>query len=167
MKPDIITIIGKSNSGKTTLIEKLISTLAQKGYKIGSVKHAHHGFEIDTPGKDSWRHKNAGASATLVISPDQTALIKDDKTDDLKRMYTYLPDVDMILAEGFKSFDLPKIEIFRKDGEHKTPIALNDDLLIAFVTDTDHTPPVPIFDLDNINGIVNFLETNYLIRTTP
>lgn len=162
MKPEIITIIGKSNSGKTTLMEKLIAALSQKGYKIGSVKHAHDGFEMDKKGKDSWRHKHAGASSTLVISPGKIALIKDEDEDHIQKMRTHLSDMDIILAEGFKSLNLPKIEIFRKDGGHKTPIALDNDLLIAFITDTDHTSQAPVFSPDNIPEIAAFLENRYL-----
>lgn len=165
MKPEIITIVGKSNSGKTTLMEKLITALAQKGYKVGSVKHAHDGFEMDQKGKDSWRHKHAGASATLVIAPGQTAMIKDDDTDHVQKMRTYLHDMDIILAEGFKSLDLPKIEIFRKDGGHKEPVALNSRFLIAFVTDTaGFKPSVPVFTPDDIQGLTTFVERQYLTK---
>lgn len=145
-------------------MEKLITVLSQKGYKIGSVKHAHEGFEMDKKGKDSWRHKHAGASATLVIAPGKTALIKDDDTDHIKRICTHLSDMDLVLAEGFKSLDLPKIEVFRKDGGHKTPLALNNAFLIAFVTDTGHAPKVPVFMPDDIPGIAAFLETRYLTQ---
>lgn len=145
-------------------MEKLIAVLSQKGYKIGSVKHAHDGFEMDKEGKDSWRHKHAGASATLVIAPGKTALIKDDDDDPIKKIQKHLCDMDIILAEGFKSLNLPKIEIFRKDSGHKTPIALNNNLLIAFVTDTEYAPQVPVFTPDDISGIAAFLENRYLTK---
>jgi molybdopterin-guanine dinucleotide biosynthesis protein B len=162
MKTKIIAIVGKSNSGKTTLLEKLVAELTRRGYRIGTAKHAHHGFEMDTKGKDSWRHRNAGASATLVISEDKVALIKNDKKSYLEKMESYLSDNDIILAEGFKRQNLPKIEIFRIQGIHKSPLCMEDENLIAFVTDSDHTPNVPIFGLEDTGGLADFIEFKFL-----
>jgi len=162
MKTNIITIVGKSNSGKTTLLEKLIAHLTDKGYKIGSVKHAHDGFEMDKKGKDSWRHKKAGAAATLVITDNKIAMVKDDTTGYIEKMCTYLSDMDIILAEGFKKQALPKIEIFRTGGEHKHPFCMADENLIAFVTDSDHDLNVPVFGLEDIREIAEFIEHNFL-----
>lgn len=164
MKTKIITIVGKSNSGKTTLLEKLIARLAQRGYRIGSVKHAHDGFEMDKEGKDSWRHRKAGAVATLVISESNIAMVKDDKTSYIEKMNTYLSDMDLIMAEGFKNQNLPKIEIFRIKSVHKNPLCLADENLVAFVTDSDHSPDVPVFGLEDIGEIADFIELNFLRR---
>ncbi|MCD4678508.1 MAG: molybdopterin-guanine dinucleotide biosynthesis protein B [Desulfobacula sp.] len=166
MMTKIITIVGKSNSGKTTLLEKLIARLTQRGYKIGSVKHAHDGFEMDKEGKDSWRHKKAGAKATLVISEDKIALVKDDKTSYLEKMRSYLEDMDIILAEGFKKQHLPKIEIFRTESVHKNPLCMEDKNLIAFVTNSGYKPDVPLFGLEDIKGIANFIESGFLKKIT-
>ena len=162
MKTKIITIVGKSNSGKTTLLEKLIALLTQRGYRIGSVKHAHDGFEMDKEGKDSWRHKKAGARSTLVISENKIALVKDDKTDYIEKMSAYLSDMDIILAEGFKKQNLPKIEVFRTESMHKNPLCMEDENLIAFVTDSGYKPDVPVFGLEDITGIAAFIELNFL-----
>jgi molybdopterin-guanine dinucleotide biosynthesis adapter protein len=162
MKPEIITIVGKSNSGKTTLLEKLITNLTQKGYKIGSVKHAHDGFEMDKEGKDSWRHKKAGAASTLVISQDKIAMIKNDNTSYLEKMQAYLADNDIILAEGFKKQNFPKIEIFRTQSVHKEPLCPDDKNLIAFVTNSDYKPDVPVFGLEDIVELSEFIELNFL-----
>lgn len=162
MKTKIITIVGKSNSGKTTLLEKVIALLTDKGYKIGSVKHAHDGFEMDKEGKDSWRHRKAGAGATLVISKDKIAMVKDDATSYIEKMQFYLSDMDIILAEGFKKQALPKIEVFRTDSGHNEPLCMADKNLIAFVTDSNYKPDVPIFGLEDINNIVDFIEFNFL-----
>jgi len=162
MKKKIITIVGKSNSGKTTLLEKVIALLTDKGYKIGSVKHAHDGFEMDKEGKDSWRHRKAGAGATLVISKNKVAMVKDDSTSYIEKMQSYLSDMDIILAEGFKKQALPKIEIFRTDSGHNEPLCMADKDLIAFVTDSNYKPDVPIFGLEDINNIVDFIEFNFL-----
>jgi len=162
MRPQIISIAGKSNSGKTTLLEKLIFELNSRGHKIGSVKHTHDGFDFDKKGKDSWRHKKAGAAATLVITDTKIALVKDDASSYIEKMQTFLGDTDLILAEGFKKQPLAKIEIFRTDSDHKEPMCLNDPDLIAFVTDAEYRPSVPVFRLNDIHGIASFIEKNYL-----
>ncbi len=117
---------------------------------------------MDKKGKDSWRHRYAGAAATLVVSPGQAALIKDDNAADLEKIRTYLPDMDIVLAEGFKSLDLPKIEVFRKNAGHNTPLCMNNNHLIAFVTDTSYKPDVPLFGLDDSHAIADFIERTYL-----
>lgn len=162
MKPEIITIVGKSNSGKTTLVEKIISQLTGRGYKIGSVKHAHDGFEIDKEGKDSWRHRKAGAASTLVVTKDRVAIIKDDRTGFKEKMASYLSDMDIIIAEGFKKQNLPKIEVFRTQSVHKNPLCMADENLIAFVTDSDHRPDVPVYGLEDIMEIADFIEKKFL-----
>ena len=162
MKPKIITIVGKSNSGKTTFLEKLIAHLTDKGYKIGSVKHAHDGFEMDKEGKDSWRHRKAGASSTLVVTQNKVAMVKDDKRGYIDKMRSYLSDMDIILAEGFKKQKLPKIEVFRIESVHKEPLCVEDENLIAFVTDSDYKPDVPVFGLEDISQISDFIELNFL-----
>ena len=162
MKPKIITIVGKSNSGKTTLLEKLIAHLTDRGHRIGSVKHAHDGFEMDKEGKDSWRHRKAGARATLVITQNEVAIVKDDKTSYVEKMRSYLSDMDLILAEGFKKQNLPKIEVFRTGSVHKEPLCMEDENLIAFVTDSDYKPEAPLFGLEDINQIADFIESNFL-----
>ena len=162
MKPQIISIAGKSNAGKTTLLEKLITELTRRGYGIGSVKHAHDGFEIDKEGKDSWRHKKAGARATLVVTSQKIALVKDDSRPPLEKLRTYLGDMDIILVEGLKQEHLPKIEIFRKGGDYDQPLFLDSPDLIAFVTDTELRPDVPVFGLDETEAIASFIEKLYL-----
>jgi len=162
MKTKIISIAGKSNSGKTTLLEKLIFELNSRGYKIGSVKHTHDGFDFDKPGKDSWRHKRAGARATLVVTDTKIALVKEDTRPDIDKMQTFLGDMDLILAEGFKKHPLKKIEIFRIDSDHKEPMCLQDPNLIAFVTDSGYRPQVPVFGLNDVQEIASFIEKNYL-----
>ncbi len=162
MKTKIITIVGKSDSGKTTLLEKLIAELTRRGYRIGTVKHAHDGFEMDKEGKDSWRHRKAGAHATLVITEDKIALVRNDDTSHIEKMQTYLLGVDIILAEGFKRQRLPKIEIFRANSGHKEPLCMEDDTLIAFVTDSGYKPDVPVFGLEDIGQLADFIEKNHL-----
>ena len=111
--PPVLSIVGKSESGKTTLIEKLIPELKRRGFRVGIVKHAHHGFEIDRKGKDSYRHRKAGADAVMIASSGQIAMIKNGPGECLDDVIPYFDDVDLLLTEGFKGDHAPKIEIFR------------------------------------------------------
>jgi molybdopterin-guanine dinucleotide biosynthesis protein B len=162
--PPIISIAGQSNAGKTTFVVKLIAELTRRGYRIGSAKHTHHDIDLDQKGKDSWRHKQAGALATLLVTDQRIAMVKDDDRPDIERMGFYLPDVDLILAEGFKRQPLPKIEIFRTDGPYATPLFLNHPDLVALVTNAALTPPVPVFGLDDIEPVAGFVQERYLTR---
>jgi len=164
MKPPIISIAGQSNAGKTTFVVKLIAELTRRGYRIGSAKHTHHDIDLDQKGKDSWRHKQAGALATLLVTDQQIAMVKDDDRADIERMHAYLPDVDLILAEGFKRQPLPKIEIFRTDGPYDTPLFMDHPDLIAMVTNAPVTPSVPVFGLDDIESLAGFVQERYLTR---
>ena len=159
----MIAIAGKSGSGKTTLLERLIPVLKNRGHRLGTVKHAHKKFELDKKGKDSWRHRQAGAHATLVVSPDTIALVKDRETDSLRSLTPYLSDMDLIIVEGFKRETMPKIEIFRTDSKHKEPLCLEDPDLVAFVTDSRHTPAVPTFGLDDIDALADFIEADFIL----
>lgn len=111
----IISIVGKSDSGKTNFLEVIIPKLKEKGLRVGTIKHDVHGFDIDKPGKDTWRHKQAGADLVLISSPYKISLIKDvDQDSELDELREkYIDDVDLILTEGYKSGDKAKVEIFR------------------------------------------------------
>ena len=158
----VISMVGKSGVGKTTVLERVIVEIKRRGYKVGTIKHDTHGFEVDRPGKDSWRHRRAGAQSTLVVGDTKVALIKDDPSSYIEKMEFYLSDRDIILAEGFKKQALPKIEIFRTESVHESPLCLEDENLIAFVTDSDHRPDVPVFGLEDIGPISDFIENNFL-----
>ena len=97
-----ISIIGKSESGKTTLIEKLIPEMKRRGYRVGSVKHTAHGFNMDQEGKDSFRHQKAGAETVAVASPHQIVLIKNVVSDSLENLEAYFTDMDLLFVEGYK-----------------------------------------------------------------
>lgn len=160
-KPQVISVVGKSDSGKTTLVTKLIPVLKRRGYKLGIIKHAFHGFDADREGKDSWRHKAAGADTVMVASPGRIAMVKDEAEDSLDDLARYFDDMDIVITEGYKREDKPKIEIFRR-GKHTTPLCSKEDNLIAFVTDTDADPGVPRFGLEDVEGIVDLIERLYL-----
>jgi molybdopterin-guanine dinucleotide biosynthesis protein B len=157
----IISIVGKSESGKTTLIEKLIPELKKRGYRIGTIKHALHGFEIDRKGKDSYRHKSAGADTVIVVSPESIAMIKNGGSGTLDSVSGYFSDMDLVITEGYKKENKPKIEVFRK-ARHKEPLCRDDDNLVALVTDDDIDLNVPRFGLDDIKGLAAFIEKKFL-----
>ena len=159
----IVLIVGKSNAGKTTLMEKLIQELSARGVRVGSVKHTHDNFNFDKQGKDSWRHKNAGAVASLLVTDTKVGLVKEDTRPAEEKFFHYLDDVDLILAEGFKTFCLPKIEVFRENSAHEAPLCLDDPNLVAFVTDTDIRPKEkPCFGLEDTKPLANLVEEHFL-----
>jgi molybdopterin-guanine dinucleotide biosynthesis protein B len=159
----IISIVGKSDSGKTTLIEKLVPELTHRGYRVATVKHDVHGFEVDREGKDSWRHKQAGAHTVVISSPRKVALIRDVEKDlTLEEIREKLiQDVDLVLSEGYKKDVQPKIEIFRKE-KHKKLLCTKEDNLIAIVSDKKFRVGVSCFFLDDIRGVADFIEKRYL-----
>ncbi len=159
--PQIISIVGKSESGKTTLIEKLIAELKSRGYRIGTIKHASKGFDIDKKGKDSWRHKEAGADTVVVASSGKIAMVKNESHETLDDLEKYFPDMNLVITEGFKKENKPKIEIFRVE-KHKNPLCPGDSNLIAFVTNTKQNLNVPIFGLEEIRELADFIEKKYL-----
>ncbi len=159
----ILSITGRSNSGKTTLIEKMIPELNRRGYRVATIKHNLHGFEIDHEGKDSWRHKKAGAKVTVLASPGKVAVIEDVDADlsiaDLSR--TYIRAVDIILSEGFKGNPHPKIEVFRSALKQER-LCRPEDNLIAFASDIVLDGDVLSFDLNDIEGLVDLVEERFL-----
>ena len=111
-KPSIVSIVGRSDSGKTTLIEKLIPVLKIRGYGVGTIKHAGQGFQLDHKGKDSYRYQKAGADTVVVASGDSVMVVKKEKQTTLDGLSAYCQDVDLIVTEGFKHANAPKIEVF-------------------------------------------------------
>jgi len=165
--PPIVSIVGKSDTGKTTLLEKLVPELRARGYRIGTIKHDVHDFDIDHRGKDSWRHKQAGAHTVAISSPTKVALVKDVETEETLDSLAskYFQDVDIILTEGYKKEDKPKIEVFRSQV-HETPLCKGDEHLVALVSDTSLDLDVPSFELDDTKGLADFLEKRYLMESS-
>ena len=159
--PPVLSIVGKSNSGKTTLIEKIIPELKRRGYRVGIVKHAHHGFEMDQQGKDSYRHQKAGADAVMVASPGQIGMVKKFPSECLDDLVPFFSDMDILISEGFKRDRAPKIEVFRKES-HEKPACLTDKTLMALVSNTPLPVLVPQFALDDIDGLAEFIVTRFL-----
>ncbi|MCX6697651.1 MAG: molybdopterin-guanine dinucleotide biosynthesis protein B [Methanoregula sp.] len=161
----IVSIVGRSNTGKTTLIEKMIPELKSRGYGVATIKHNLHGFDIDHEGKDSWRHKKAGAKVTVVASPHQVAVIEDSDRDyELAELRDrYIRNVDIILSEGFKVNPHPKIEVVRSILKHE-PLCTKEDNLIAVASDKPVDRGVPCLDINDIKGLVDLIENRVLIR---
>ena len=159
----IICIVGASNSGKTTFLEKLIPELSGRGYRIGTVKHDAHGFEMDREGKDTWRHRRAGASTIAISSPVQMATIRQTEgeltLEELAGRYFWTEDV--LITEGYKRSRFPKIEIFRSAVE-RSPICGPSDNLIAVVTDDPVMVEVPTFGFSEVARLADFIEERYL-----
>ncbi len=158
-KVPIVSFVGKSNSGKTTLIVKLIRELKSRGYKVATIKHSHHSFELDKEGKDSWLHTRAGADAVVVASEKKMGVIRiiSGELPLGEIVNTYLYDMDIILAEGYKTQTIPKIEVFR--SEISAGLVCKDDQnLIAVVGDTKLEINIPFFHIDDkSSSIVDFL----------
>jgi molybdopterin-guanine dinucleotide biosynthesis protein B len=156
--PPVLALIGKPNCGKTTLIEKLIPALAHKGVRIGTIKHHHGEIQMDTPGKDTWRHKQAGAKAVLLSSSTGIGFIQDDTADrpveDL--VNRYFQNVDLVIAEGYKWSTLPKIEVF-KSTLYDQPLQDPGETLIAMVSDVRTRPDLPWFMPEDIDELVAFI----------
>jgi molybdopterin-guanine dinucleotide biosynthesis protein B len=159
----IVSVVGKSNSGKTTLIEKMIEKLVERGYRVATIKHNLHGFDIDHEGKDSWRYKKAGARLTLLASPGKVAVIEDTGVDlgigELRDRY--INNVDIILTEGFKGNPYPKIEVFRSVMKREL-LSSEDDNLIAIASDVPLETDANLFDINDIEGITDMVEDLFL-----
>jgi molybdopterin-guanine dinucleotide biosynthesis protein B len=155
--PPLVIIAGRSGSGKTSLLERLIPEFKKRGLRVGTIKHHHGDFDIDHPGKDSWRHKKAGAEKTVVSSPTRIGLVMDvDHDYKPDELIPFLNEMDIILVEGYKEEDLPKVEIFRPEI-HDTPLFLKDPGLIAVMTNSRLATGVPVLGLDDVTGLADLL----------
>lgn len=168
--PPAICLIGTSNSGKTTLLTRLIVILKQRGFRVGTIKHHPHPFTIDQRGKDSWRHQQAGADATVISAPDQTALIKktDGQLPPEDIISSYLNDMDLILIEGFKHSSFPKIEVHRQAQRSELLCRGNiyDPHLIAVASDRSWDIDVPVFPLAATEKLSDFIINHFKIANS-
>jgi molybdopterin-guanine dinucleotide biosynthesis protein B len=160
--PVVCFVAAKSGTGKTTILAKVIRELNRRGYEVGTVKSDTHGFEMDQPGKDTWKFMQAGAKATAIIGPDKYALIQSTKEkQDLDSVASLIHGVDIILVEGYKGSDKPRIEVIRK--ERGTDIVSAAENLIAVVTDVEGLPvSVPVLNINDAGGVADFLVKKYL-----
>lgn len=161
--PPVISIVGKSGVGKTTLLEKLIPELKRRGYRVATVKHDVHGFEIDQPGKDTWRHARAGSDHVVIASPNRIAHIqKLERELTLPEIVATIHDADIVLTEGYKRGPAPKIEVSR--AERSRELICTPEELIAIATDQPYDLDVPQFGLDDVVGLADLIEARFLRR---
>lgn len=161
-QPPVVCIVGFSNSGKTTVTVGLVTALTHRGYRVGTIKHDVHGFEMDRPGKDSWRHRQAGAATTVITSPDRIGMVMDadhdHQPDELLPLFKHM---DIVIAEGFKRSRLPKIEVFRPENG-KPPACLQDPCLKAVVSSADLDWGVPRFLPGHADDLARFVIERFI-----
>jgi len=164
MTPPVVAFVGRSGAGKTTLIVKLIAELHDRGFRVGSIKHSHHitATAMDVEGKDSWRHKKAGAERTLLIGPEQLQLVANHTSRSLAELAgRYMNGLQLVLVEGFKDSPGDKIEVVR--AERATlPLLRPENGLIALASDIPVDMGIPRFELDDPTPIADFLVAHYL-----
>lgn len=163
--PPILSIVGRAKTGKTTLIEKLIPLLCEKGLEVATIKHHHGRFDMDVPGKDTDRHKRAGAVLTIIASPTRIGLVRDlDRELDLREIVrSYAGTVDLVITEGYKKASTPKIEVLSPTAT-EGPACADDPDLIALVTDQGGRYRVPVFSPGDPVGIVRFIMERVISR---
>ena len=164
--PQIVSIVGKSKSGKTALLERLIPEMRRRGYRVCAIKHIVGDFELDKPGKDSWRLFQAGSDSVLMSSSRMVALIRgvehDPGLDELARLVG--EDFDLVLTEGFKGGGAPKIEVHR--GELGPELLCSPEELLAIATDEPLDLPTPQYPLDGIVGLADLIEERFVLKET-
>jgi molybdopterin-guanine dinucleotide biosynthesis protein MobB len=162
MAVPVITIVGRSGSGKTTLLEKLIAELTRRGYAVGTVKHhSHAGFEIDQPGKDSWRHAQAGSRHVIVAAPDKIASYRLlERELELDEITAGVEGVDIILVEGFRQANRPTLEVVR--AANSLELVGSAEQRFAVAADIPLDVDVPQLGLDDVMGIADLIVAKFL-----
>ena len=166
MSTPAVSFVAMSGTGKTTLLEKVIAELKQRGYRVGALKHDAHRFDIDHPGKDSYRLTAAGADTMVICSPEKLALVKRHAAappvEDL--IAAYFSNVDIVLTEGFRQSGLPTIEVHRR---YRDPVLLcrgkeDDPTLVAVASDEPLQLDVPVLDINDPAGVATFIIDRFL-----
>ncbi len=156
----VIGLAGWSGAGKTTLIVRLVPELVRRGLRVSTMKHAHHGFDVDQPGKDSYRHREAGATEVLVASERRWALMhenRDDPEPSAAQLMRRMTPVDLLIVEGFKREGQDKLEIHRRDTGK--PLLYPGDPKIVAVLSDEPLPgcPLPVIDIDDVAAVADFV----------
>jgi len=158
--PPLFCIAGYKNVGKTTLTSRLVSELTARGFKVSTIKHAHHAVDIDQPGRDSYMHREAGAQEVVLVSRARWALLHElrgAKEPTLDEILGRMSPCDIVLTEGYKRDKHPKIEV-RRNGVDRPPLAEEDQSVVAIACDVEIADaPVPVLNVDDISGIADFI----------
>jgi molybdopterin-guanine dinucleotide biosynthesis adapter protein len=153
-------VAASSNSGKTTIIEKVVRILKERGLRVAVIKHASKGFELDRPGKDSWRFSEAGADTVVLVSPGRIALMRTiDEEPSIKDLQALLGNVDVVIREGFKHDAQNKIEVFRSGVSGDQPLCVKDRSIVALVSDRSFDVAIPRFDWNDAAAVADFIST--------
>lgn len=163
MKKRIFGFTGWKNSGKTGLTVRIVEELTRRGWRISTIKHAHHAFDIDKEGTDSFRHREAGATEVAIVSGNRWALmheLRDEAEPDFNAVIDRLSPCDLIIVEGYKAENHPKIETRRRDAKDQSSLAEKDPTIVAIAADYPiDNAPIPVFDLDDTRAIADFVES--------
>jgi molybdopterin-guanine dinucleotide biosynthesis protein B len=158
----VFGITGWKNSGKTTLTERLVGELTQRGWNVSTVKHAHHDFDIDKEGADSFRHRQAGAREVAIVSARRWALMHELRGEDepsLQTVLSRLAPCDLVLVEGYKRESHKKIETRRREAQDTRPLSLEDPSILAVASDSALPyETLPVFEIDDVPAIADFIE---------
>lgn len=161
MKHPIFGVIGWKNSGKTTLMTRLVEEFTRRGLTVSALKHAHHTFDIDHPGRDSYRFREAGARQVALVSPKRWAVmheLRNEEKPDLDEVLAHIGPCDLLLVEGYKGGPFPKIEARSTRSLTQEPLSVDDPQIVAVASDngTD-AGEIPIFDINDIGAIADFI----------
>jgi molybdopterin-guanine dinucleotide biosynthesis protein B len=155
----VFGVTGWKNAGKTTLVERLVAEFVRRGWTVNTIKHAHHGVDVDQPGRDSFRHRAAGATEVAVVGGHRYAIMREQEEPTLAEVLARLAPADLILIEGFKRERHPKIEVRSGEGDASAPpMAPNDPSIVAIAADVSPADQgLPCFRRDDIAGIADFI----------
>jgi molybdopterin-guanine dinucleotide biosynthesis protein B len=155
----VIGVCGFKNAGKTTLVEKLVYHLTQRGYSVSTVKHAHHDFDVDHEGRDSFRHRKAGATEVAVVSQQRFAImheLRGAEPPSLDEVLAKLAPCDLVIVEGYKRDTHDKVEVRNLDLNHPA-LASDDPSIVALAANGSIAAPVPVFDRDDVSALAQFI----------
>lgn len=166
MRPPVLGIAGWKNSGKTTMTERLVAELSRRGLRVATVKHAHHDFDVDVPGTDSWRHRHAGAREVAIVSARRWAVmheLREEPEPALEEVLERLSPADIVIVEGWKRGSHPKIELRRRAAlAGNPPLAEADPAIIAVAADHEtEAGALPVFHLDDVAAIADFVAATF------
>jgi molybdopterin-guanine dinucleotide biosynthesis protein MobB len=156
-KTAVVAFVGRSNSGKTTLIERLLPEIIRRGYRVGTLKHTHHNIDLGDDRKDSNRHKKAGAAMVVVASPSIVSVVKSWRNPSIMDLLDQFSGMDLVIVEGFKTKELAKIEVYY-GGNDVEPLNLPEEEVMAVVSDRPDPRRVPKFGLDEVEALTDFIE---------